>query len=114
MIFPETSDFVQPLAGEYAGSRDFLENSVFYSGYSVEVALLLQATLDYGLEHIAQVSLGERIHPLQDVPSLGKMAGNIMYTLFYLAERYNRITLETKVNPYIRFFSAVSGTVVFE
>src|SRR6266481_6463629 len=41
--FPKTKDIIQPLSGEYGGRRDFLESISFYSGYSVEVAVLIQA-----------------------------------------------------------------------
>lgn len=107
MMFPEAADFIQPLAGEYAGTRGFLEQAVFYSGYSVEVAILLQAVLDYGPERITQVFLDQRVHPLQDVSSLGKMAGNILYTLLHLAERYRRLTLNVDVGQTVKRFHAV-------
>jgi glucosyl-3-phosphoglycerate synthase len=109
MLFPEAAEFIQPLAGEYAGKRDFLEQAIFYSGYSVEVALLLQAILEMGPECTAQVFLDERTHPLQDVPSLGKMAGNILYTLLHLAEKYKRLTLHVDVAQQVKVFSAITG-----
>ena len=110
MLFPETAEFIQPLAGEYAGTRDFLEQAIFYSGYSVEVALILQAILEMGPECVAQVFLDERIHPLQDVPSLGRMAGNILYTLLHLAEKYQRLTLHVDVAQQVKVFSAIAGS----
>ncbi|MBU1202745.1 glycosyltransferase [Patescibacteria group bacterium] len=109
MLFPETADFIQPLAGEYAGTRKFLEKATFYSGYSVEVAILLQAVLEYGSERITQVFLDERVHPLQDVPSLGKMAGNILHTLLHLAEHYQRLTLQVDVQQEVKVFNATIG-----
>ncbi|MFH1598176.1 MAG: glycosyltransferase [Patescibacteria group bacterium] len=110
MLFPESTDFIQPLAGEYAGTRKFLENASFYSGYSVEVAILLQAVLEYGPERITQVFLDQRVHPLQDVPSLGKMAGNILYTLLHLAEHYQRLTLMVDVQQEVKVFNATIGS----
>lgn len=109
MLFPEAADFIQPLAGEYAGTRAFLEQATFYSGYSVEVAILLQAVLEYGPEYITQVFLDQRIHPLQDVPSLGKMAGNILHTLLYMAQRYERLTLNVDPGQQVQVFNAVIG-----
>jgi len=106
MLFPEAADFIQPLAGEYAGTREFLEKANFYSGYSVEVAILLQAVLEYGSDRITQVFLDRRVHPLQDVPSLGKMAGNILHTLLHLAELYQRLTLKVDVQQEVRVFNA--------
>ena len=106
MLFPEAASFIQPLAGEYAGTREFLEKATFYSGYSVEVAILLQAVLEYGPERITQVFLDQRVHPLQDVPSLGRMAGSILYTLLHLAEHYKRLTLQVDVQQEMRVFNA--------
>ena len=41
LFYPELSGVIQPLSGEYAGRRDALENAVFYSGYGVEIGLLI-------------------------------------------------------------------------
>lgn len=109
MLFPEAADFIQPLAGEYAGTRKFLERATFYSGYSVEVAMLLQAVMEYGSEHITQVFLDQRIHPLQDVPSLGRMAGSILYTLLHMAQHYKRLTLNADVGQQVKVFNAIIG-----
>lgn len=107
LLFPETTDIVQPLSGEYAGRRNFLEGATFYSGYSVEVAILLQAIMEYGPEYIAQVFLDQRVHPLQDVASLGIMASSILYTLLHLAEKYQRLTLKVEVQQVVKLFNAV-------
>lgn len=110
MIFPEAADFVQPLAGEYAGSRSFLEKATFYSGYSVEIAILLQAVLEYGPKYITQVFLDQRLHPLQDVPSLGRMASNILHTLLQMAQYYGRLTLNVDIQEQVRVFNSVIGS----
>ena len=41
LFFPELSGIIQPLAGEYAGRRALLESVPFYTGYSVEIGLLI-------------------------------------------------------------------------
>jgi len=109
LLFPETAEFIQPLAGEYGGTRDFLESAVFYSGYSVEVAILLQAILEYGPNCVAQSFLNERIHPLQDVPSLGRMGASILHTLLHLAQQYNRLDLNVGIPGQIKVFDAITG-----
>lgn len=109
MFFPEAADFIQPLAGEYAGTRQFLERAIFYSGYSVEVAILLQAVLEYGSERITQVFLDQRVHPLQDVPSLGRMAGSILYTLLHMAQHYKRLQLNVDIAQQVKIFNAIIG-----
>ncbi|MBN1779433.1 MAG: glycosyltransferase [Candidatus Buchananbacteria bacterium] len=109
LIFPEAAEFIQPLSGEYAGRRIFLESATFYSGYSVEIALLLQAILEQSPENVAQVYLDQRIHPLQDVPSLGLMASSILYTLMRLAQRYGRLKMLTDIRQHIKRFGATIG-----
>jgi glucosyl-3-phosphoglycerate synthase len=99
MIFPELNGFIQPLSGEYGGRRSFLEKINFYSGYSVEMAVLLQAFFGLKNYEIVQSYLGKRIHELQSVISLGKMSSNILYTLFEIANDKRRINLNRKKLP---------------
>jgi glucosyl-3-phosphoglycerate synthase len=80
MFWPELAGFVQPLAGEYAGRRDVLARVPFVSGYGVEIAMLIDLLGLVGLDALAQVDLGERLHRHQDTAALGRMAGQILYT----------------------------------
>src|SRR5207248_3265480 len=57
LFFPELSGLVQPLAGEYAGRRELLESVPFFSGYAVEVGLLVDILDQAGLSAIGQVDL---------------------------------------------------------
>ena len=41
LFFPELSGIIQPLAGEYAGRRALLESVPFFTGYGVEIGLLI-------------------------------------------------------------------------
>ncbi|MCE7008482.1 glucosyl-3-phosphoglycerate synthase [Kibdelosporangium philippinense] len=75
---PELSGLVQPLGGEYAGSREFLESVSFAAGYAVEIGLLLDAHSTYGLDAIAQVNLGVRKHRNRNLLQLGVMASQIL------------------------------------
>lgn len=77
---PELSGVVQPLSGEYAGSRALLEAVPFAAGYGVEIGLLLDAHAIVGLAGIAQVNLGVRRHRNQPLPALGLMARQILGT----------------------------------
>jgi glucosyl-3-phosphoglycerate synthase len=78
---PELSGLVQPLGGEYAGTREFLESVPFAAGYGVEIGLLLDAYDRYGLDGIAQVNLGVRKHRNQNLRQLGLMARQILGTV---------------------------------
>ena len=67
LLFPHLSTIVQPLAGEYAGRRDILEQVPFATGYGVDLALLIDISARFGMESIAQVDLGNA-HPPQSIP----------------------------------------------
>lgn len=75
---PELSAVIQPLGGEYAARRDFLEAVPFAAGYGVEIGLLLDAHRRDGLDGIAQVNLGVRKHRNRELPELGVMARQIL------------------------------------
>ncbi|XVV04719.1 glucosyl-3-phosphoglycerate synthase [Actinosynnema sp. CA-248983] len=78
---PELSWVVQPLGGEYAGTREFLESVPFAAGYGVEVGLLLDAVDRYGPAGIAQVNLGVRRHRNRPLDELGPMSSQVVGTV---------------------------------
>jgi glucosyl-3-phosphoglycerate synthase len=78
---PELSGVIQPLSGEYAGTRALLESVPFAAGYGVEIGLLLDAHAAVGLAGIAQVNLGVRRHRNQPLAALGLMARQILGTV---------------------------------
>jgi glucosyl-3-phosphoglycerate synthase len=75
---PELASVVQPLGGEYAGTRELLESLPFAAGYGVEIGLLLDAHAQLGLDAIAQVNLGVRKHRNRSLLQLGVMARQIL------------------------------------
>jgi glucosyl-3-phosphoglycerate synthase len=77
---PELAGIVQPLGGEYAASREFLESVPFAVGYGVEIGLLMDAHRRYGLDGLAQVNLGVRKHRNRDLMALGRMSRQILGT----------------------------------
>jgi glucosyl-3-phosphoglycerate synthase len=80
LLWPQLAGVVQPLAGEYAARRTLLERLPFPCGYGVELAMLVD-TLDLlGLDAIAQVDLGVRVHRHQDERRLGRMSAEILRT----------------------------------
>jgi glucosyl-3-phosphoglycerate synthase len=74
LFYPELSGVIQPLAGEYAGRRELLEQLPFFTGYGVEMGLLIDAWTRCGLNRIAQVNLEQRIHRNRELTSLSLMA----------------------------------------
>ncbi|ANZ36279.1 glucosyl-3-phosphoglycerate synthase [Lentzea guizhouensis] len=77
---PELSGVVQPLGGEYAATRSFLESVPFAAGYGVEIGLLLDVHRMHGLAALAQVNLGVRKHRNRSLLQLGVMSAQITGT----------------------------------
>jgi glucosyl-3-phosphoglycerate synthase len=78
--WPLLAGFVQPLGGEYAARRSLLERLPFPVGYGVEIGLLVDALRVVGLDALAQVDVGVRLHRHQDDKALGRMAAAIYRT----------------------------------
>lgn len=79
-LFPHLSSVIQPLAGEYGGRRDLLEQLPFVAGYGVELGLLVDLSARFGVEVMAQVDLGERHHRNRQLDELGAQAASILHT----------------------------------
>jgi len=104
-VFPELIPYVQPLSGEYAGKREFLTSIDYYSGYSIEMAILIQAAMQLKSSQIAQTYLGARTHELQTVASLrDNLSASILRSMFVFAEKHNRLKLNTELRDYLYRF----------
>ena len=79
-LWPHLAGIVQPLAGEYAARRSLLEQVSFPCGYGIELALLIDTLELLGLDAIAQVDLGVRVHRHHDERRLGRMSAEILAT----------------------------------
>ena len=77
LFYPHLAGFAQPLSGEAAGRRDLLSSVPFFSGYAVELGLLIDLSRTAGLGALAQVDLGARRHANQPTAALGAMASTI-------------------------------------
>jgi glucosyl-3-phosphoglycerate synthase len=75
---PQLAGVVQPLGGEYAGTRELLTSLPFAAGYGVEIGLLLDTHTTRGLNALAQVNLGVRKHRNRSLLQLGVMARQIL------------------------------------
>jgi glucosyl-3-phosphoglycerate synthase len=95
LFYPELSGVIQPLSGEYGGRRSALEQFRFFSGYGVEIGLLIDVLDKFGLNAIAQVDLRERIHHNQPLEALSKMSFAIIQAVIHkLESRYGQSILE--------------------
>jgi glucosyl-3-phosphoglycerate synthase len=80
LYWPQLAGVIQPLAGEYAARRSLLERLPFPVGYGVEFAMLVDTADLLGVDAIAQVDLGVRLHRHHDERKLGLMAAQILQT----------------------------------
>ncbi len=78
MFWPELAGLVQPLSGEYAARRTLLESLPFFTGYGVEIGILIDTLALQGADAIAQVDLAQRVHRNQALPALSRMAFGIL------------------------------------
>jgi glucosyl-3-phosphoglycerate synthase len=108
--WPLLAGVMQPLGGEYAGRRDLLERLPFVTGYGVEIALLLDVFQDGGLDAIAQVDLGRRLHSHQSTEALGVMSSQILLTAWSRLERHGRmLPLEEPATELAQFRRGAGG-----
>ncbi len=78
LLFPHLATIEQPLAGETAAPRWVLEKCDLADGYAVELALLIDVAAHFGVETIAQVDLGVRVHRNRPLPELRPQATDIL------------------------------------
>jgi glucosyl-3-phosphoglycerate synthase len=91
MFYPDLAAIEQPLAGEIAARRELLIQLPFVSGYGVDIALLLDAYREVGLEGLAQVDLAVRQNAHQPLRDLGPMAYAVLHAVASRLERDGRL-----------------------
>ena len=93
LFYPQLAGVRQPLAGEVAARRALLERVPFATGYGVEIAMLIDAWREVGLEGIAQVDLEEHRNRHQPLSALGPMALTVLATIAARMEREGRLAV---------------------
>jgi glucosyl-3-phosphoglycerate synthase len=78
LLMPQLAGIVQPLSGEYGGRRRVLEQVPFVEAYGVDIAMLIDIATMFGVDAIAQVDLGMRIHRNRPLNELSPMAAQVM------------------------------------
>lgn len=114
LFYPELSGIVQPLAGEYGGRRDILEQLIFTSGYGVETCLLVEVFEKFKLASIAQVDLEERIHRNQPLDKLSQMSFAIVQALFAKLERRYGLEMVAEMNRSMKTMHYEPGNFYLE
>ena len=101
---------MQPLSGEYAGRRETLEQVPFFSGYGVELGLLVDIAARFGVDAIAQVDLDRRVHRNQDMQALGRMSFGILQAAFLRLAEEGRSVPGTSPPPWCSSPTSSSST----
>ncbi|MCB0925171.1 MAG: glucosyl-3-phosphoglycerate synthase [Mycobacterium sp.] len=78
---PELGCVLQPLGGEYAGTRELFGSVPFAPGYGVEIGILIDTYDKFGIDAIAQVNLGVRTHRNRPLHELAPMSRQVVATL---------------------------------
>ncbi len=109
LFFPELTQILQPLSGEYAGYRSLFEKIPFPIGYGVETGMILDIYENWGLHGMAQVDLDRRVHKNQDTKALGVMAFVIMKTFFKRVEKLGWLDIHQRLYEEIIQYNMVNG-----
>jgi glycosyltransferase involved in cell wall biosynthesis len=95
MFWPELAGVIQPLSGEYAGRRGLLEQLPFFTGYGVEIGMMIDVADRFGVDVIAQVDLERRDHRNRSVHELTRMASAILQTAMTRLAGSGRLSPDT-------------------
>lgn len=109
LFFPELSGVIQPLAGEYAGRREVLERLPFFTGYGVEIGLLIDVLARFGMGRIGQVNLDSRVHRNRELRSLSVMAFAIVQVVMTRVGEAARAPIVDQMNRAMNLISLEGG-----
>jgi glucosyl-3-phosphoglycerate synthase len=98
LLIPELASVGQPLSGEYALRRSALEQLAFFSGYGVEIGLLVDFFSRFGAERFAEVDMDLRLHRNRPVSDLGKAAFGVLQALLLRTHRKEILTLHADLH----------------
>lgn len=114
LFFPELSGYIQPLSGEYAGRRSYLETIPFFTGYAVEMGHLIDLCEILGLDGLGQVDLDIRIHRNQQLEGLSKMSFTILQAVMKRLEERQRVRLFAEVGATLKLPRTTVGQLSLE
>ena len=109
LFYPELTNVIQPLSGEYAARREVLEVIPFPIGYGVETSHLLDLYEKFGLDAFAQTDLDRRVHRNQTTNALGKMSFGILQTFFNRLHAQGKIDQMPDMETFYRRFEVEEG-----
>ncbi len=98
-FFPELS-FEQPLSGQFAAIKSFLESIDFEYDYGVDIGIVLDADAR-GLR-IKEVDIGNIVHNMSGLHELNIMATEVVRTIVDRAINYGRLSMMDDLGSSIR------------
>jgi len=98
-FFPEVK-FEQPLSGQFAAKRSFLNNIKFEKDYGVDVGIVLDADVR-GMK-VKEVDIGELEHTMNTLSELNTTANEVVRTIVDRAMEYGRVSMMDTLGKYIR------------
>ena len=98
-FFPEIK-FDQPLSGQFAAKRSFLNKIKLEDDYGVDVGIVLDADV-MGMK-VKEVDIGKIDHVLSTLTELNVVATEVVRTIVDRATAYGRITMIDSLGQYIR------------
>ena len=98
-FFPELK-FEQPLSGQFAAKKAFLNKIKFEEDYGVDVGIVLDADVR-GIK-IKEVDIGHIEHVHSPIQNLNKMANEVVRTIVDRAMEYGRFSMMDILGKYIR------------
>lgn len=99
LLYPPLTGVIQPLSGEYAARRTALTKLPFFTGYGVDIGLLIDVVERYGLDVVAQVDLGRKVHRNQDLFALGRMGHQVLQAILMRLGDLGKIKLTDESIP---------------
>ncbi len=98
-FFPEIK-FDQPLSGQFAAKRSFLNKIKLEDDYGVDVGIVLDADV-MGMK-VKEVDIGNIEHIMSTLTELNVVATEVVRTIVDRATAYGRITMIDSLGQYIR------------
>ncbi len=109
LFYPELTNVIQPLSGEYAARREVLEIIPFPIGYGVETSHLLDLYHKFGIRAFGQTDLDRRVHRNQTTNALGKMSFGILQTFINRLHAQGKIDQMPDMETFYRRFEVEDG-----
>ncbi|MBI2303463.1 MAG: glucosyl-3-phosphoglycerate synthase [Chloroflexi bacterium] len=93
LFFPQLSGLVEPPSREHGGRRRALEQVPFFSGFGVEMGLLLDMWARFGLKAIGQSDLEDRVQ--RDLPLIvhWRRSFGVIQAIMKRVEQQRRVSL---------------------